>query len=204
MNVRSFLRISLLTTVAASAAFASKFSFTGTFGANDQVQLFDFSLATAGDVTFQSYGFGGGVHYAGATIPAGGFDSYFTWYAADGTQIGSNDDGCGSANSTANGCADAFFHGFLAAGNYILALTLSGNLPNGSMADGFAGSPGNSCSGSFCDIYGDAHTGNWAVDILTADSASPASAPEPATFFLVPASLAIAGWLRRRKSFFKQ
>ena len=201
MNVRSFLRISLLAVMAASASFAVNISFTGTFGADDQVQLFDIVLGTAGDVTFQSYGSGGGANYAGATILAGGFDSYFTWYAGDGTQIGSDDDhGCGLANTTPNGCADAFFHGFLDAGNYVLALTLSGNVPNGALADGFSGSPGFSCSGSFCDVFGVAHTGSWAVDILTVDSASPSAAPEPATFFLVPASLALAGLLRRRKA----
>lgn len=189
-----------MTALAASASFAGNFSCTGTFSADDQVQLFDFSLATAGSVTFQSYGYGGGVNFAGSTIPAGGFDSYFTWYAADGTEIGTNDDGCGSAGHTPNGCADAYFQRSLAAGNYILALTLSGNPPNGDLGDGFHGSPGFSCSGSFCDAFGEAHTGNWAVDILTVDSASLSGTPEPATFFLVPASLAFAALRRRRKS----
>ncbi len=59
--------------------------------------------------------------------------------------------------------------------------------------------------GSFLRIslLGDAHNGNGAVDILPVDAAALSAAPEPATCFLVPASRAFAGPLRRRKSWLK-
>lgn len=197
MNTNNLIRIPLLLTLAASASLAGNFSFTGTLGNDSQVQLFSLSLASAGTVTFQSYGYGGGLNFNGATIAPGGFDSYLTGYAEDGTQTGTNDDGCGAANSTADGCLDAFFSGFLDAGTYTVALTVSGNGPVGTLSEGFTqdGNPNFTCPAGFCDIFSNQRTGDWAVDILGADFAT--ATPEPSTFLILPVSMAVLGLGRR-------
>lgn len=196
----STLVLVALTLFAQSAALAANVSLTGTLLTDDATQLFHFTISTTRTVTFQSYGFGGGTSAVGAAIPAGGFDSYFTWYLSNGTQIGTNDDGCGLANTTVNGCADAYFSGSLDAGSYILALTVSGNSPQGDLSAGFSqtGNPGwSACAaGDFCDAFQNAHTGAWAVDLLNVDVMT----PEPATLMLLPTGLALAAILRRKSS----
>ncbi len=197
MNTSNLIRIPLLLTLAAAASLAGNFSFTGTLGNDSQAQLFSLSLANAGIVTVQSYGYGGGVNFDGATIAPGGFDSYLTGYAEDGTQTGTNDDGCGTANSTADGCLDALFSDFLDAGTYTLALTVSGNGPVGTLSQGFTqdGNPNFTCPAGFCDVFSNQRNGNWAVDILGVDFAT--STPEPATFLGVPVAMAMLGLGRR-------
>ena len=64
---------------------------------------------------------------------------------------------------------------FLPAGSYILALTQSGNDPNGNLSDGFTeqGQGDFTANGgcqAFCDIFGNTDNGNWAVDILNVAS----------------------------------
>ena len=186
--------------------FADSFSFTGTFQTDDQIQFFDVGLTSDSTVTFQSFGYGGGTNAAGMTIQSGGFDSFFTWFDAEGNQIATNDDGCGSANSNHGACLDASFHGSLSAGDYILALTVSGNAPNGNLSDGFTeqGAGDFTASGTcsaFCDTFGNTGDGNWAVDISGADSASLVGTPEPVAFGLALSGLfllALAVWRRTR------
>jgi hypothetical protein len=179
--------------LSASSAFAGDFSFQGTFLTDDQVQLFSFSIASDSTVSFQTYGYGGGTNAAGTVIQRGGFDSYLTWFQSDGTQVGSNDDGgCPPASSTRNdGCYDAAFHGTLSAGSYFLALTVSPNGPAGTLSEGFiqdgtGNFTANGACPAFCDVFGGVSNGNYAVDVLTVDSASVLSdVPEPASFGLM-------------------
>lgn len=178
---------------------ASSFSFTGAFGSDDQVQLFNLSLSSPATVTFESLSYGGGVNAAGAAIAPGGFDPRLTWFQVDGTQIGSDNGGhCDSTNSYLGACNDAFFQGNLDAGDYVLALTQDGNNPNGDLSDGFSaeGAGNFTASGDctqFCDsLSGQALSGNWAVDILAVDSVSePSATPEPAPLELTLIGLAL-------------
>jgi hypothetical protein len=187
-------------------AQAGDFSFTGTFATDDQVQLFDLSIASDTTVTFQSLGYGGGTNAANTVIPPGGFDSYFTWYDGSGNQIGTNDNGCGSANSYNDACLDAYAQVFLTHGNYVLALTESGNNPIGSLSQGFTeqGQGDFTASGSctaFCDWLGNTDNGNWAVDISGVDLASEApSTPEPITFALTFTGLSLLMLTRPRRA----
>jgi hypothetical protein len=201
-----------LVAIVAGSLHAGAFSFTGTFSSDDQVQEFIFIIASPGTVTFQSYGYGGGTNAASAVIPAGGFDSLFSWFAPDGSLIGVNDDGCGAAGSNHGNCLDAFASPFLgAAGAYTLALTQSGN---GSLGSGFPGDlalgfqqqgQGNyTASGGcpqFCDTFGNQNNGNWAVDISGVSSATAlTSVPEAGNPVLTAIGLSILALERRRRS----
>ena len=198
----TFFRVILISAFAVAAASAdANFSFTGDFSTDDQVQLFNVTLtSTVTDVIFQSLGYAGGTNAAGTTIAPGGFDSFFTWYDSAGNQIGTDNDGlnnggCVNVGSFNGACLDAYFTGTLTPGNYTLALTESGNFPNGSLSDGFSeqGMGNFTASGTclvFCDAFGNADTGAWAVDIDNVASAAPAIAPAPEPSAI---ALAIAG-----------
>jgi hypothetical protein len=195
--------------VCAGRLAAGNFSLIGTFGSDDQVQLFDLSLSSPSSVTFQTFSYGGGVNAAGTTIGAGGFDPRLTWFGADGTQIGSDNGGhCESTNAWLGACDDAFFQGTLDAGDYVLVLTQDGNDANGDLSDGFSaqGLGDFTASGDcaqFCDVLsGQALNGNWAVDILTVDSASAESAtPEPAPIELTLIGLSLIALASRNNAF---
>jgi hypothetical protein len=205
--MKTLQRMAGLLAISASSLLAGSFSFTGTFVTDDQVELFDLTLASTSSVTFETLSYGGGTNSLGNTIDPGGFDTRLTWYQSDGTEIGSDDGGhCGDTNSYLGACNDAFFNGTLAAGSYILALTQDGNDPNGALSDGFSeqGNPNFTATGAcaqFCDsLSGDQLTGNWAVDILAVDSASAqSSTPEPGTTALTGIGLYLLGLTARSR-----
>jgi hypothetical protein len=187
-------------------------SFEGIFQTDDQVQLFNFTLDSDATVTFQTYGYGGGMNGAGTLIPAGGFQSELSWFSADGTQFGSVSTGCGSAGNGNSGfCLDTFTQPFLPAGTYTLALTETGNDPAGDLSAGFTEQSQGDFTASgpctaFCGTFGDQDNGNWAVDILGVSAASEASAvPEPVTFLPTAAGISLIALAasRRFKSRFK-
>jgi hypothetical protein len=196
---------------AVSTVRADSISFVGTFLTDDQVQLFNFTLTSDATVTFQSFGYAGGTNQAGTVIPPGGFDSVFTWFDSAGNQIGTDDDGldnegCVDVGEYNGACLDAFAQPFLTAGNYTLALTESGNEPNGMLSDGFSAQgqgdfTANGPCTAFCDAFGNQDNGNWAVDIRNVSSAVvPGSAPEPATLLLAGCGLVFLGLAKRRSA----
>jgi hypothetical protein len=195
-----------------TAQAASIFSFEGVFQTDDQVQLFNFTLDSDATVTFQTYGYGGGTNAASTLVPAGGFQSELSWFSADGTQFGSLSTGCGSAGTGDSGfCLDTFTQPFLPAGTYALALTETGNDPDGDLSAGFTeqGLGDFTASGpctAFCGTFGDQDNGNWALDISGVSAASEAGAvPEPVTFLLTAAGISLIALVasRRFKSRFK-
>jgi hypothetical protein len=194
--------------VASATLQGSSFSFQGSFGSDDQLQLFNFSISSNTSVTLISFGYGGGTNAAAAVIPKGGFDTLFTLFQADGTQVGSFDDdpGCAHTNSNHGACLDAYFNGPLQAGSYQLALTQSGNDPIGNLADGFTEQgqgnfTANNCSPShpFCDTFGNPNDGHWAIDISGVNSASESGVPEPFSIGLSACGLALLGIIYRRR-----
>lgn len=187
----------LMAAAAMGLSASTSYSFTGTFGTDDQIQIFDLSLAATTTVTFETLSYGGGMNAAGASILPGGFDPRLTWFQADGTEIGFDNGGhCGVTASYLGACNDAYFQGTLAAGNYILVLTEDGNDANGNFSDGFSqqGNGDFTATGTcpaFCDSLSGAQlTGNWAVDILGVGSAS--AVPEPGAAGLIGIGLALA------------
>lgn len=103
-------------------------------------------------------------------IPCGGFNSEFTLFDGTGNEIANSSECTGLGTSQnpnfQDGCLDAYISESLPSGSYSLALTQSGNDPNGALSDGFSQQgQGNftcapfSISGAFCNILGTRTTG---------------------------------------------
>ena len=194
-----FIAILLLS----QSANAETISFTGTFAEDDNVQLFNFSLATSASVTMKTYSYGGGTQSNGNIVAAGGFDPILSLFNSSAKLIAQNDDGSPpnvAKDPVTNSASDAFLKITLDPGNYSLGLTQLDNFANGpKFSDGFSregeGSytgfefgPG---SGSFFDFDGNQRTANWALDI---DNVAEASVvPIPASLPLFMSALAVLG-----------
>jgi hypothetical protein len=186
--------------LAATTLWAGTVSEMGTFSTPEDTFLITLTLPTGGNVTLQTYGFGGGTNAAGALIPSGGFDPFVGLFAGTGpTALFLNGDsdvlsnytpGCPPAGtvtvgSVAGQCGDVDlpFTG-LSAGTYTVLLTDGANVPNavfetsGVLGDGFTDLSG----GVFqtCADLNDCNSdnGNWALDI-TAPNGSTTATPEP-------------------------
>ncbi len=189
------------------SAQASVISFQGTFLHDDDVQLIDFTVLSSTTVELMTWSFGGGTNGNGQVITPGGFDPYLSIFDATGEELllATADDGnCPPQNlGDHSACYDADLSLSLPAGNYIAALTQSGNFPNGpDLSDGFSASgTGDFTGGPFLDIYGDPMDGHWALDLRQVDSASlPSAVPEPG--WLAGGGLvllALGKWRRRAK-----
>ena len=187
----------------------------GTLSSPEDTFVMAINLATAGNVTLQTYGFGGGTNAAGTVIPSGGFDPFVGLFSGSGpTAVFINGDsdilsnytpGCPPAGtvtigSKPNQCGDVqLVLTGLAAGTYTVLLSDSEYVPNavfevaGILGDGFT-----DFSGGVFQTCVDANncipqpdTGNWALDITVPGSSAP-SVPEPGAFGLAGLGLAFA------------
>src|ERR1700722_15423986 len=59
-------------------------SYTGTLASPEDPAYFDVTLATAGTVVLQTYGFGGGTNGAGTVISPGGTDPFLAIFSGTG------------------------------------------------------------------------------------------------------------------------
>lgn len=215
MKTAAFLLSAILT---GTQAFGASFSFTGTFTQDDQQAQFIFTLNSPGSVIVHTLGYGGGTNFAGSVIPAGGFDPILTVFQGTGPTASlfnnNNDAGCpppGGLNQdpVTNACWDSYMTlAGLPAGQYTLVLTQSDNGANGpTLGDGFGrDGQGNFTGpaflggpGSFIDANPAQRTGDWAVDILRADDAFLVAIPEPGTWSLAAAGLALLIAKSRRR-----
>ncbi len=193
----------LLLLLAASSLSSATFSVQGTFVSDDQIQLFNFSIASSATVSLISWGSGGGTNGGGTVIPVGGFDTYFGLYTGSGFQIATNGDSCAGPAKTNGACLDAFLSVALPAGNYMLSLTQTGNAAAGDLIDGFTQQgqgnyTANSGCNAFCDSLGVGSNGKWAVDIAGVTSASqPNAVPEPFSILLAGGGLLLLA-IRKR------
>jgi hypothetical protein len=197
--------IALLAT--SSRARADEVSYQGNFTTDDQVQQFDFNVATPGLVTLQTFGYAGGVNGAGTTIATGGFDPVLTLFDGMGNFLVMNDDGpCGTVgmDPTTLNCFDSYLSLDLTAGSYILALTENDNLAIGpTLADSFTqvGNGDFTCPeflgtpGAFCDASPSQRDSAWALDVTTPGT-SPV--PEPGSEVLVLSGLSLFFALRKK------
>jgi hypothetical protein len=178
----------------AGAASAGIITFEGSFTADDQVQLFYYSVQTTGEVTVSTTSFAGGGFSPILTL----FDSTGA-YLFDEDGYGSNSDAIMSWNSVAGA-------------QYIIALTQYDNYANQpNLTDGFMrDGQGNYTAeppfnpevpgGSFLLPGPEQRTGNWAVQFQAADELElEASIPEPSTLVTVAGALIFTAWVGRRQ-----
>ena len=198
---------------------------TGNFATPEDTEVYTFSLSAPGDVTLQTFGFGGGLDADNNLVPAGGFDPFVglflgTGNAAvfiDGTADNlsnylSEPNACGPAGlvtigSVAGQCGDVRLQfASLAAGTYTVILSDADytpeavyEAPGGTLGDGFSDLTGGSLPFQTCYDQNDCNTDTtaWALDVTTPTVAS--TAPEPATFAVVGIGLALAAGFARRK-----
>lgn len=152
------------------SAMAISYSFTGNFTNDNDVQLFNFSIASdSTTLSIHTLSLNGGTNAAGDIISSGGFNPYLAIFnQLDGAWV------FDTSSKSAGEEAIIANYGTLVTGNYILALTQFDNVAFGSnLSDGFAADYG---LASFDPIpfttLGGGGSSHWAVDILTADTAS--------------------------------
>ena len=198
---------------------ADTFSYTGTLASSDSTVDFVITLASAGTVTLQTYGFGGGTNAAGTLIAAGGTDPFLAIFSGTGssatvvtdgsanplatsldlTNYGNPDFvGCPPAGLSAlyGTCGDITMSLFLGAGTYTVVLSdgqfiANATFDNGTLGEGFTDLTG----GQFCNLNINGtdcvNNGNYALDITV-------PVPEPATLALLSGGLT-GIWRRKRK-----
>lgn len=190
---------------------ATVLSYTGNLPDPDSTVFLNLDLAAPGDVTLQTYGFGGGTNAAGTAIAPGGLDPFVGLFSGSGDGAvfinGTSDiltnfsPGCPPAGlvtigSVSGQCGDVnlMFAG-LAAGSYTVLLSDGAYLPNalfegtgGTLGDGFTDLTGGVFQTCVDQNDCNSDTGNWALDI-SAPAAS--SVPEPAVGALAGAALVL-------------
>jgi hypothetical protein len=218
---RAALAVGAISMVASGVCAADTMSQTGKLASPEDTVLIAIVLTSAGDVTLQTFGFGGGVNAAGTPIAPGGFDPFvglfsgtgdgavfvdgtsdiLTNYAPGcppaGTVMLGGSATCGDVNMQFTGLAAGTYTVLLSDGEYIPFATFEG--PAGTLGDGFV----DFTAGVFqtCDTNGDCNddTANWALDITTSAGTTPPPVPEPPSVQLVSLAIALAGaWMYRR------
>lgn len=163
---------------------ASTFSFTGNFSDDHEVQPFYFSVAEPATVGLSTFSQDSGVNSESMFIKGGGFYPVVTLWNTDGTNVLITSS---LGNMGAGLTMDP--------GNYIAALTQANSLPVlPLLSDGFSGHTPQDFGGR------DSH---WAFDISNVSSASAgipyiSAVPEPETYAMFLAGLALLGWRMRR------
>jgi hypothetical protein len=219
--LRAVLAVGVILGAESGVCAADTISQTGTLASPEDTVLIPIVLTSAGDVTLQTFGFGGGVNGAGTIIAPGGFDPFVGLFsgAGDGAVFvdGTSDiltnytpgcppagtvtlggaATCGDVNMQFTGLAAGTYTVLLSDGEYIPFATFEG--PGGTLGDGFV----DFTAGVFqtCDTNGDCNddTANWALDITTSASTTPPPVPEPPSMELAGSgALFIAAWIYRR------
>lgn len=196
-----------------SDVLATNLSFTGTFTADDDVQLFNFTTDGTSSVTLRTYSYAGGVQADGNVVSGGGFDPILALFDSAGNLIAEvDDDSSGTVAEDPNTMSsfDTLLSGVLAAGDYTVAVVQFDNFANGpTLSDGFVmqGDPfftaltGGCSNGQFCDVNSANRSNEWAFDILNVVGATQVPIPIPAAIWLFGTGLlGLVGIARRKKT----
>lgn len=203
--------------LAAGHANAASFSFTGSFAADDQVQLYQLVVGAPSTVTISTNSYGGGTNTTGQTIMSGGFEPVLSLFSPTGAFIVDNGANLqcppgANADPSTGFCGDAYLNrSGLAAGTYTLALTQFPNVVNGAnLSAGFSQAGTGNFTGGFCSVSGGSfldeacnqRNSNYSLNIVGVDSATAGGSaviPEPATALLV-IPVALAFLLKRKRA----
>ncbi len=217
MNIKSIMgTVYIGLAIISFNASAASFSFTGEFSADDDVQLFDFTIGGPSTIALRSYGYGGGTQADGTLVSAGGFDPILALFNNAGLLIAINDDdtsGTVTADPNTTFAWDTYLTTDLLAGDYIVAVMQYDNRPGTNtigvtrLSDGFkytddpffTAALGGCSNGQFCDTGGNNRTNKWAFDVLNVGSATQVVVPVPAAIWLFGSGLLGLVGVARRK-----
>ena len=193
--------------IASGNAAAATVSYSGTLGADDQVQLYAYTLAQASNVVFSTDSYGGGVTN-GITIAPGGFVPVLSLFDSAGNVVANDgaDATCYAGMQADPGtsmCDDAYLSESLAAGSYTLAVSEFFNVPNGpNLSDGFLMQGQGNFTGPNCGTTGGFYEADIApcVQRTNSFSVSATTTPEPSTLWLAAVPMIFFGVFRRRNS----
>ena len=205
----------------AGSAFADAVSYTGTLNSPEDTWETAATLSSAGTLTLQTWGFGGGTNAAGTVIPSGGFDPFVGVFDSSSNLIQGTSDaltnytsfiGCPpvglvTIGSVPGNCGDITMVLRLAAGTYTVLLSDAEYIPNaifdspsyGNLSEGFTDLTG----GAFqtCADLNDCNndTANWAMDVTTPGSVT--ATPEPGSLVVCGLGLMaiVATWKSKKE-----
>ena len=216
---KTTITATLLALTTLGGAAASTISYTGTLSSAEDYVTEIVSVPTAGAVTLQTWGFGGGTNAAGTSISAGGFDPLVALFSGTGSSAqlidGTSDilsnysgyAGCPPAGtvtigSSTGNCGDIRMSFSLKAGLYTVLLSDAAYIPNalfdnGTLGEGFTDfTPGSlpfqTCVGPDCIT----DTNAWALDVTV--PSSPVPEPSVGMLLLFNIGLFAAGIRRAR------